>query len=228
MDTENTMEQAKFRLLEAALPHVPFDGWSEATFMAAVTDSATPVGLARALFPRAGIDLAVAYHQQGDAAMQQRLAATDLAALRIRERITLAVRTRLESADRELVRKGSALLALPQYIGEGPKLIWQTADAIWNALGDTSRDVNWYTKRATLAAVYASTLLFWLGDTSENDAQSWEFLDRRIADVMQFEKAKAGIRSNPLGKAILEGPLKILERVHAPLKPDDLPGQTRN
>lgn len=228
MDTENTMEQAKLRLLNAALPHVPFDGWSEATFNAAVTDSATPAGLARALFPRSGVDLAIAYHQQGDFLMQQRLATPDLAALRIRERITLAVRTRLELADRELVRKGSALLALPQYIGEGPKLIWQTADAIWNILGDTSRDLNWYTKRATLSAVYASTLLFWLGDTTENNAQTWEFLDRRIADVMQFEQAKAGIRGNPIGKALMDGPLRILERVHAPSKPNDLPGQTRS
>jgi ubiquinone biosynthesis protein COQ9 len=95
-------------------------------------------------------------------------------------------------------------------------------------LGDSSRDLNWYTKRATLSAVYAATVLFWLGDTSEGDADTWAFLDRRIDNVMQIEKAKAGLRDNPLGKALLRGPLKILERVHAPEQRNDLPGHNAN
>jgi ubiquinone biosynthesis protein COQ9 len=41
-----------------------------------------------------------------------------------------------------------------------------------------------------LAAVYASTLLVWLDDKSPGKEQSWEFLDRRIGDVMKVEGAK--------------------------------------
>lgn len=226
MERENTMETAKDRLLDAALPHVAFDGWSETTLRAAMSDSQTPEGLGRALFPRGGVDMAIAYHQRGDAAMVERLAATDLTALRFRDRISTAVRFRLEAvADRELARRGSALFSLPGHAADGARAIWGTADAIWTALGDTSRDINWYSKRATLSAVYASTLLFWLGDQSDGHQASWDFLDRRIENVMQIEKLKAGFRENPLGKALLAGPLKILERIHAPERRDDLPGR---
>lgn len=223
--TENTMETAKTRLLAAALPHVAFDGWSAATFQAAIADSQTPPGLAAGLFPRGGADLAVAYHRQGDAAMTEALGQrNDLSTLKIREKVALAVRLRLASADRELVRRGAAHFALPAHVAEGASLIWGTADAIWTALGDTSTDVNWYTKRGTLATVYASTVLFWLGDDSEGQSATWDFLDRRIENIMQIEKAKAAFRENPIGKAILNGPFKVLERIHAPEGVSNLPG----
>ncbi len=225
MQGENTMEQAKDRILDAALGHAPFDGWSDVTLRAALVDSGVTPGLGQALFPRGGIDLAVAYHKRGDQAMRDAYAATDLAALRIRDRITLAVRLRLQAAEKELVRRGSALFSLPHHAAEGAGLIWATADAIWTTLGDTSADVNWYTKRATLSAVYGSTALFWLGDTSEGDQATWAFLDRRIENVMQFEKTKAKLQENPLAKTLLAGPLKLLEKIRAPQAASDLPGR---
>ena len=194
--------------------------------MAAADESATAPALARAIYPRGGVDLALAYHRQGDTAMQDALAAADLAALRFRDRVALAVKLRLQGADRELVRRGSALLALPQHAVEGARAIWGTADAIWVALGDTATDINWYTKRASLSAVYGATVLFWMGDDSDGHQATWDFLDRRIEGIMQFEKTKARFRENPLGRAFLAGPLKVLERVHAPQRPQDLPGKT--
>ena len=226
MDPENTMQAAKTRLLAAALPHVAFDGWSEATFKAAITVSQTAPGLARAIFPRGGLDLALAYHRQGDDDMREALKTTDLAAVRFRDRIAAAIKLRLTPADREIVRRGAALFALPQHAGDGTKAIWGTADAIWTALGDTSNDLNWYTKRASLSAVYGATVLYWLGDDSPDHQATWDFLDRRIENVMSFEKAKAGFRENPLGKALLAGPLKVLARLHAPKGRHDLPGST--
>lgn len=228
MEQENSMERAKDRILDAALLHAPFDGWSEATLKAALSDSGVAAALGHALFPRGGVDLAVAYHRRGDQAMREALAARDLAVLRMRDRITLAVRLRLEAADKELVRRGSTLFGMPQHAAEGAGLIWATADAIWDALGDGSRDLNWYTKRASLSAVYAATVLYWLGDHSEGNADSWAFLDRRIENVMQFEKAKAGLRENPVAKALMSGPLKFLDKVRAPVPADDLPGQTHS
>ena len=226
MEREDTMASTKQRLLQAVLPHVPFDGWSDAALNAAAAESATAAALARALFPRGGVDLALAYHQHGDDSMRQALAATDLTALRFRDRVTLAVKLRLQSADRELVRRGAALFVLPSHAVEGTKAIWGTADAIWTALGDTSTDLNWYTKRASLSAVYGATTLFWMGDDSPDHSATWEFLDRRIEGILQFEKTKASFRANPLGKALLAGPLKILERVHAPQRHPDLPGKS--
>ncbi len=224
---ENTMERAKARLLAAAIPHVAFDGWTAATYRAAVTDSQTPPGLAAGLLPRGGIDLAVAYHRSGDAQMAEALVQrNDLSTLKIREKVALAVRLRLQCADAELVRRGTSLFALPAHAAEGAAMIWGTADAIWTALGDTSTDVNWYTKRATLAAVYGATVLFWLGDNTVGKAASWDFLDRRIENIMSIEKAKAAFRGNPFGRALLNGPLKVLDRLHAPQGSKDLPGHT--
>ena len=95
------------------------------------------------------------------------------------------------------------------------------------ALGDTSEDINWYSKRASLSAVYGATVLYWLGDDSTGHEATWDFLDRRIENVMQFEKAKAAFMANPLGKALISGPFKVLERIRAPRLPEDLPGQSR-
>lgn len=220
------MENAGGRLLDAALPHVTFDGWSEATFRAAAGDAGLTPELARALCPRGALDLAVAFHHRGDRAMEARLAAGDLSALRFRDRVARAVRLRIEGADREVVRRGAALFALPQNAATGAALIWGTADAIWRALGDTSDDINWYTKRATLSAVYSATVLFWLADESAGHQATWEFLDRRIEDVMRFEQFKAKLRESPLLGRMLEGPLQALGRVRPPAgAPPDLPGR---
>lgn len=225
MQADNSMDTAKSRLLTAALVHVPFDGWSDVTLRAAMADSGTAAGLAAGLFPRGGVDLAAAYHKWGDQMLRDALAQDDLTALRFRERVTHAVRLRLELVDQEAVRRGVALFALPQHIPEGAALIWGTADTIWSALGDTSRDINWYTKRATLSAVYSATVLYWLGDSSGGNADTWAFSDRRIENVMQFEKIKAGFGQNRIGQALARGSLKIFQRISAPMAANDLPGR---
>jgi ubiquinone biosynthesis protein COQ9 len=221
------METQRDLVLEAALQHVPFDGWSDRTLRSALAEAGLAEGLGRSLFPRGGIDLALAYHARGDARMASQLAAEDLTSLRYRDRIARAVRVRLELSDQELVRRGTTLFSLPQHAPDGARAIWATADRIWSALGDTSQDVNWYTKRATLSAVYGTTVLYWLGDSSSDHHATWEFLDRRIDGVMQVEKMKAGFRDTAFGKAFLAGPGKVLESIRAPRLPDDLPGRFR-
>lgn len=216
------------KLLDAALQHVPFDGWNDTAFRGAVSDTGTDPVLARAVCPRGAVDLALAFHARGDAEMVRRLNEADLDTMRFRDRIATAVRFRLEAvADRELVRRGKTLFSLPQYAPDGARAIWDTCDLIWTTLGDNSEDYNWYTKRATLAAVYSSTLLYWLGDESENQAATWDFLDRRIENVMQFEKLKADVNRNPLLKPLLAGPNWILGHVRPPRKDrmSGLPGK---
>jgi ubiquinone biosynthesis protein COQ9 len=218
-------DDAKDRVLDAALAHVPFDGWSDRTLRAAAAGAGVDLALARALFPRGGVDLALAYHARGDAEMATKLSAMDLTAQRFRDRIATAIRTRLDLADRELVRRGTTLFSLPQHAADGARAIWSTADRIWTALGDTSQDLNWYTKRATLSGVYGATVLYWLGDESSDHQSTWEFLDRRIDEVMQIEKLKASLKENPLGKALMAGPMQLFQKVRAPKLPDDLPGR---
>ncbi len=217
----------KLQLMQAALAHVPFDGWSPACFEAAIVDCGMDAGLAQAICPRGAVDLAVAFHQAGDAQMEALLAKADLGEMRFRDRIAHAVRVRLELCeDKEVVRRGTSLFALPHHAATGAQLIWGTCDAIWTALGDSSDDFNWYSKRATLSAVYGSTVLFWLGDESVEAEATWHFLDRRIENVMQFEKLKSQVSSGPIGK-LLAGPLAVLERVKAPKPAQDVPGRWR-
>lgn len=222
---DDGMMAARDAILDAALLHVPFDGWSEVTLRAATADADVAPGLAKALFPRGAVDLALAYHARGDAAMRARLAETNLSSLRFRERVATAVWFRLEVAEKEAVRRGTTLFALPMHAADGARAIWGTADAIWTALGDTSADINWYTKRATLSGVYAATVLFWLGDDSSNHQATREFLDRRIEDVMRFEKLKGTVMDNPVARMMLAGPMKLMEKMRMPAMPDDLPGR---
>ncbi|MBY4893753.1 COQ9 family protein [Rhodobacteraceae bacterium N5(2021)] len=216
-------------ILDAARMHVPFDGWTEASFVAAVADAGVPMADARTLFPRGAVDLAVAFHRRGDQALAKALSATDLSALRFRERVAHAVKVRLDLVedDKEAVRRGATLFALPVYAADGARLVWETADVIWTGLGDGSRDLNWYTKRATLAGVYSATVLYWLGDQTEGHTATWAFLDRRIGDVMRIEEMKSKVRSNALLKPFAAGLDRFAASVRAPRGAghDDLPGR---
>ena len=195
------MNDDRNRLLDAALLHVPFDGMNDRALIAGARDIGMTPDLARVHFPQGGAGLAAAYHRRLDAELAAELAAHPRTA-RYRDRVADAIWQRLKMSDPELVRAGASVMALPQNAPLGARLIWETADAIWRALGDSSQDVNWWTKRATLATVWAAVVLYWLGDQSEGEADTRAFIDRRIDTVMQVEKMKAGVRKLP-GVAML-------------------------
>lgn len=212
-------------LLDAALPHVAFDGWSPATFVAACSDAGIDEAEAKVLAPRGAIDLAVALHRRGDQAMVARVAEADLSNMRFSEKVTTALRFRLEEMpDREAVRRATALFSLPNHTIEGGKLVWETADHVWTALGDTSADGNWYSKRAILSGVWGTTVLFWLGDESPGFENTQAFIDRRIEDVMKFEKLKGQLRENPLTKPLMEMQEAFMAKMRPPSAPSDVPG----
>ncbi|QBX33568.1 COQ9 family protein [Paracoccus liaowanqingii] len=183
-------------LLEAALIHVPFEGMNDLALAAGARDIGMSPALARVHFPQGGAGLAAAYHRRADQALRQALAAAPPEG-RFRDRVAQAVWQRLQLVDSELVRAGAATLALPQNAALASKLVWETADVIWTGLGDRSQDVNWYSKRATLAAVISATVLFWLGDDSEGQADTRGFIDRRIDGIMSIETVKARLRRLP-------------------------------
>jgi ubiquinone biosynthesis protein COQ9 len=188
-----TLDELRPVLVEAMLAHVPFDGWSDKAAEAAGADLGLPAGRARIAFPGGPADMVAAYIDFADARMERALARLDLPSRKIRDRIAIAVRTRLEQAafEREAIRRALGILGQPQNLALSARTLWKTADAMWRAAGDTATDYNHYTKRLTLGGVYASTLLVFLDDASEGLADTWAFLDRRIGDVMRFEKTKA-------------------------------------
>ncbi len=215
-------------LLDAALRHVAFDGWSAATVAAAAADAELSEADTKALAPRGAFDLVAALHRRGDNAMKERLAKADLESLRFRDRVAMALKFRLDAMpDQQVARRTAAFLSVPIHAPEGAKLVWDTADMIWNELGDTSRDGNWFTKRATLSAVFGSTLLYWLGDESPDHAATNAFIDRRIDEVMQIESLKGKLRQNPFTKPFMDAQAALFERFLAPngQKGSGLPGR---
>lgn len=195
----------------ATLTHVPFDGWTvEALQRGAADEGMTPADV-DVLFPDGPRGAVRHWLKVADRQMLEDLAAADLESLRIRDRIILLVRTRLErwTPHREAVRRALALSVLPGYAEDGVRSGYATVDAMWRAAGDRSTDFNFYTKRGLLAAVYSSTLLVWLDDRSEGCADTWAFLDRRIATVMKVPKAQSQVKE---ALSRLPNPLSLLRR----------------
>jgi ubiquinone biosynthesis protein COQ9 len=199
--TRASTGDAKDAILAAALVHVPFDGFTDKVLERA----AKHVGVARneisRLFPAGPLSLVEAFSESADAEMVRLLAKIKLQNLKVRERIALAIKTRLAvlRPHKEAARRAAAFLTLPPHAATGIKLVYNTVDAIWRAIGDTSTDFNFYTKRATLAGVYSTTLMRWFSDSSEDEEITNAFLQRRIDDVMRFEKFKAQIRERASG-----------------------------
>ncbi|TXL71055.1 COQ9 family protein [Vineibacter terrae] len=195
-DKPDAGDSLRDRVLDAVLFNVAFDGWGPSGVRAAVRDGAITAEEAALAFPGGALDM-IEYHSiRADRRMVEELERRNVGGLKVRDRITLAVRVRLEqnAAHREGVRRALAILALPINAPLAARLLYRTVDAIWYAAGDRSADFSFYTKRATLAAVYSSTVLYWLNDRSEGMSDTWAFLDRRIADVMRFEQLKSRIR----------------------------------
>ena len=215
------------KLMLTALPNVAFDGWSNSTFVAACREADISERKARLFCPRGALDLAIAFHKWGDDQFETAFTKKKISELKVREKIRKAVELRIKLAsDKEAVRRGVVLFALPIYAFEGSRLIWDTSDLIWELIGDNSEDYNWYSKRAILSAVYASTVLYWLGDSSEGSEETWHFLDRRIEDVMKFETAKVQLKTNKFTKefsGLTEKFLKTIKRPSRNIDPN-LPG----
>ena len=186
--------------LAARLPaYAVFEGWSDTALAEAATELGVPADRAALCFPGGAIDMIDAWFAEIDRNMAENLAAQGVATMRIRDRIRAALTARLAEASRhpDALRRALAVLGQPGNAARTGKLGWRAADAMWRAVGDTSVDFAWYTKRATLAAVYAATLMAWMDDDSEGFADTRAFLDRRIDDVMSFEKFKARIKPAP-------------------------------
>ncbi|HMJ98356.1 MAG TPA: COQ9 family protein [Reyranella sp.] len=185
------------RLADAMAAEAVFDGWTRGALAAAARQLALPAGEADRLFPGGPVQILTHISERADLRTVEDMEKEGVAGLKMRERIKGAVRIRLErhAGQREAVRRALALLSLPFNAGLALKLLYKTVDAMWYAAGDTSTDFNFYTKRATLAGVYSSTLLYWLNDRSLGSEATWGFLDRRIDDVMKIEKLKAQVKS---------------------------------
>jgi len=208
---ENRLQQRN-RLLEAILPHVAFDGWTDAALQAGAADAGLEAVEVDRFFPGGAREIAAYFSDWADQQMLEALSSQEIDGLKLRERVALAARLRLEALalHRETVRRTIGYLSLPGNISRAGRGVYKTVDAIWYAVGDRSSDFSFYTKRALLAGVMTTTTLFWLNDESQDSADSWAFLDRRIADVMKIPAVRS--RFEKLA-CRLPDPFKLLRTV---------------
>jgi ubiquinone biosynthesis protein COQ9 len=192
----NNLDPAREAILDSALEHVPFDGWSRTSLLRGAEDAGYDESMARRAFPRGASELVAFHSSRGDERMLGALERMDLASMKVRERVATAVRTRLrqDAEHKEAVRLALAYLAQPHHSGLGLRCLYRTVDAIWYACGDTATDFNFYTKRALLAGVYSTTVLYWINDRTPYDEATWGFLDRRIGDVMNISMLTGRLR----------------------------------
>ncbi len=194
-----TLDEARAALAPIVPRHAAFDGWSDAALAAAAAEIDLPASIAGLAFSDGPVAMIDAWFGWIDRRMVALLPPDKLAAMKIRGRIAALVMTRIELAapDREALRRAITVLGLPTNAAQGARLGWRAADAMWRQAGDKATDFSHYSKRATLAAVYAATLLVFLDDEGDDLAATRAFLGRRIDGIMRFEKLKAQLRPDP-------------------------------
>lgn len=196
-------DEVRTALLAQLLTIAAFDGWTSKSLEQAASDVGIDPAVVRAAFPAGIGDVLRYWSEAADAEMTAAMAAPEFAGLKIRQKVAFAVRARLDvlRSHKEAARRAAALMALPVHGLLGARLAWKTSDAIWRGLGDKSTDFNFYSKRGILTGVWTSTFARWLGDDSEDEAATNVFLEARIDNVMQIEKAKAKVRELDLDPA---------------------------
>ena len=171
--------ETRDQVLAAALPHVTFDGWTRMALTAGAADPDINEAILERAFPGGVKDLVAHYFEHANRQMLAELAVRNLADLPVRERVSTAIRIRLEQQlpHREAIRRLLSHLSLPGRHFTAVKNALKTVDLIWYAAGDQSTDFNYYSKRMLLAGVYTTTLLYWLSDHSDETADTWQFLN---------------------------------------------------
>lgn len=189
------IDEARSEVLTAFVARAGTDGWSDRCLRAAAAE--VGADLAAVAFPRGLADLTRHFIERADSRAAEALAEHDLEAMRVRERIAAAVRLRLvEHAEHKpALRALVTVLARPRLAALGARALWGSVSALWYAVGDTSTDFSFYSKRALLGGVYATTLLYWLDDESADSAATWRFLDDRIAEVMGIQRLRGRVDS---------------------------------
>lgn len=186
--------------VEAMLRHVPFDGWSEVAMKTTSEELGLSASDVESLFPKGVISTVTIGSDDVDAKMEAEFMSRfagrfDEMPVHIKIRELLLIRFEILQPHKEAVRKMISFVAKRPQAELGSRLLYTTLDRIWRAAGDRSTDYNFYTKRATLAAVYGSTLLAFLDDETSNMEKTRAFLDRRLQDVAKIPKATKPLRT---------------------------------
>jgi len=215
---DHSFDPMAVSVLHATLMHVPFDGWSDAALAAGAADAGIDADQVRNLFPNGAVDAIALHSRQTDAEMVAAFEALPEPPQKIHLAIRALILLRLELAqsNKDAVRRALSVLALPGNAKLSATLLYETVDTMWRAVGQQDTGFSFYTRRASLAAVYSATVLAWLADTSGTLDKTVAFLDRRLANLASIPKATAPLRGvQAVGERFASAMLKTIGRRHA-------------
>ena len=183
----------KDKVIASALKNINFDGWSKKSILSGFEECNIDKSRYIDLFPNGTLDAILHFASYADRLMLEKYQKTKLDLERVPEKIKFLLLARFEilNPNKEAVRKSLVVVSLPQNAKFAIKSLYTTTDAIWRTVGDKATDFSFYTKRGTLAGVYSSTLMSWLGSNDPDLKKLEEFLDRRLDNVKligQFSK----------------------------------------
>ena len=195
------MREIRDSLITAVLPEIPFSGWTMAALAKAAQGLGHDASMAERAFPGGVTDAVLHFVDLADRRLTEDAEKDGLEGLRLTGRIRWLIRRRLEAwtEHREAIRRASVILSIPSNAARTTRATWATADLMWHLAGDQAVDFSYYTKRLTLSATYSATLLCWMSDESEGQAETWAFLDRRLADLAKLPRVIAGARKKVEG-----------------------------
>jgi ubiquinone biosynthesis protein COQ9 len=188
--TEN-IQTIRDRIIEQMLPTVPETGWSWAEAKLACARAGYQDSMAEAVFPGGMNDVVAHFSCWADRKMLDKLKTISIDGMRVRDRVRTAIMTRFELLEpmKPVVRAGLGFWAVPTRVLQGQRVLWRTADRIWDWAGDTATDYNRQTKRALLCSILLGSSMVWIEDESEGHTLTAQFVDRRIENVMEIGKA---------------------------------------
>jgi len=197
--TKTPSAKLRSKWLEALLPIVPFEGWTDEAADQAAEDASLSHEEQVLAAPNGVMDLLQHFFDGAEDKLRETLETEDLSEMGVRGSVAFGVRTWLNALEphREPVRKAVTRGFLPWRALPAAQRTWSIADTIWDGIGDTSTDYNKYTKRGLLASAIPPIVLKWCDE--ENEDLMDEYILKRLTQVM-----KAGQTGAKVFKPVLD------------------------
>ena len=188
----------KDKIINSALKNINFDGWTKETILSGFLANKIKIDDYEKIFPNGTIDSILHFANLSDRLMIERFLEIDNSNLKTPDKIKQLLLTRFTilNPNKEAVRKSIAILALPKNSKQALKSLYKTTDEIWRTVGDRSTDFSFYSKRVTLAGVYSTTMMSWLGSIDPDLSKVEEFIDRRLDNVKLIGSITKPLKEN--------------------------------
>jgi ubiquinone biosynthesis protein COQ9 len=185
------MSSLRLRILDASLAFVPSLGFTQAALVAGAESLSLSPAAAGAAAPRPGTSapaaLVLHWLEGANTELVTELRGLDKTGLDARGVLAVGLSGRVRQwgavgGERWAAGLGEvvkdpfhARASFHQHTG--------LVSALWGCAGDRSTDLRWYTRRASLSAVYGATELFFVQDKSPANEATLAFLKDRLAQV---------------------------------------------